>query len=182
MANESMNVTSPKGALMYMTIDGEGKENFDGDGMVYEATIDVPMKDAEPFMDKIDDFMESKAPKGYKQANVPYKTPSDSDKVPEDHVRFTFKTNVTMPSGSKVKVRIYDSNKVETSLPDDVKIGNGSTGYVSGVLRMYDRPKSKEYGASLFLKNVLLLDLVEYTPDSGFDDVDTDDFSLFHLF
>ena len=167
-ATPKKRVTSPIGDLMYVMISGQGKENYDGDGYEYQTCVDVADKDADAFIDEIEDFMEDNAPKGGEQASIPYKTIEDDDTIPEGIVRFTFKTMTEFEDNKGVMkntvIDILDAAGNKTKLPENVFIGNGSTGKAIGSLVLWTRGNRKktEYGASLYLNKVQIKDFTPY--------------------
>jgi len=171
-------VTSPKGSLLYVNITGQGKENYDGDGYDYVATVDVPKKEAKLFMSEIDEFLEDNQPsKSHKLRSLPYRTHKDSDKIPKDMVRFNFKTQTTFESGDTRKINLFNHKNERVSLPDGTKIGNGSVGLISGKITIYTG--KKDYGATLWLNGIQILKFEEYIEDSGFEEQDDGDFENF---
>jgi len=166
-------VTSPIGDLMYINITGQGKENYDGDGYDYVATVDIPKEEAKSFMKEIDTFLEDNKPsKAHKLRSLPYRTSKDNDKIPKGIVRFNFKTQTTFESGDTRKINLFNKDNERRSLPEGTKIGNTSRGRISGKITIYKG--KKDYGATLWLNGIQILKFVEYIEDSGFDEADGD--------
>lgn len=166
-----INVKSPIGTLMYVMVTGKGKENYDGDGYDYQACVDVPEKEAEEFINTIEDFMDDNAPKNGVKAGNFYRTSEEDDTIDEGMIRFTFKTQTEFTdrkgNTKETVVSILDATGEKVKLPDDKLIGNGSTGRATGTCVIWSRGNSKktEYGASLYLNKVQIKDFVPYEGD-----------------
>lgn len=181
-----INVTSPIGDLKYVMITGQGKENFEGTGYDFQACVDVPSKEADDFIDMIEDFIEENEVKGATRAGSFYRTSEDDDTIPKGMVRFTFKTRTefTDKKGDikDTVVDVLNSKGDKVKLPEGKLIGNGSTGRVIGTCVIWERgnTKKKEFGASLYLNKVQLKDFIPYEGEKvdeieggsfkGFDD------------
>lgn len=168
MATNKMNVSSPIGTLMYVMVTGQGKENFEGDGYDYQACVDVPEKEADAFIDQIEDFIEENAPKNGERAGKFFRTSEDDDTIDDGLVRFTFKTQTefTDRKGNvkDTEVGILDASGMRVKLPEGKLIGNGSTGRAIGTVVIWERGNRKktEFGASLYLNKVQIKDFVPY--------------------
>lgn len=162
------NVQSPIGTLMYVMVTGQGKENFEGTGYDYQACVDVPEKEADQFIDLIEDFADANAPKEGKRAGTTYRTSEDDSTIDEGMVRFTFKTKTTFENArgevKDTEVSILDATGNKVKLPDGKLIGNGSTGRAIGSMVLWERGRGKnaEYGVSLYLNKVQIKDFVAY--------------------
>lgn len=164
-----INITSPIGNLMYVMISGQGKENYEGTGYDYQACVDIPDgKEADAFIDMIEDFVEANEVKGAKRTGAFYRTNEDDKTIPEGFVRFTFKTRTefTDKKGNvkDTEVDILDAAGNRVKLPNGKLIGNDSTGRVIGTCVIWERgsSKNKEYGASLYLNKVQIKDFIPY--------------------
>jgi hypothetical protein len=175
-------VKSPKGSLEWVTIDGEGKENLSGK-MQYVANIVVSADD--PILKQIDDFWAANKPKGFtkpaKSLGV-YDHTVDSGKKDEDGKviyepdgtkYLAFKTGVAFPDGSPKTVQVYNAQAKKVSLPEGVKIGNGSMGKISGAMGVYQNKTKQgvviDAGVTLYLDAIQIFMLEEFTEDAGFD-------------
>ena len=168
---------SPKGALEWVTISGEGKENLSGK-LQYVANVVISEDD--PVIAKIEEFWKDNKPKGFKKPAksngvYPHKTRSeDSDEYEEDGDYYlAFKTGTTYPDGSTKKVQVYNAKAAKVELPESTSIGNGSIGIISGTMGIYTT-KSKagaiiDAGVTLYLDAIQLLRLEEFTQDAGFE-------------
>ena len=181
-----INVQSPIGTLMYVMVTGQGKENFEGTGYDYQACVDVPEKEADQFIDLIEDFVEENEVKNAERAGSFYRTSEDDDTIDEGMVRFTFKTQTeyTDRKGNvkDTEVAILDAAGTKVKLPEGKLIGNGSTGRAIGTAVIWERgnSKKKEFGVSLYLNKVQIKDFVPYEGETvdaieggsfkGFDD------------
>lgn len=161
---------SPIGEFNYTVVTGQGKENYDGDGYIYQCLVDVPEDEAQDTIDDIEDFLEDHAPKGAKLVdNRPYQTHDDYDAIPEGMVRFTVKTNTEFEDQKTgdtkdANVLILDTNGKSCNLPEGVLIGNGTTGKAIGTMFTYERGarNNLECGISLGLNKIQIKDFVPY--------------------
>ena len=181
-----INVQSPIGTLMYVMVTGQGKENFEGTGYDYQCCIDVPEKEADQFIDLIEDFVEENEPKNAERAGSFYRTSEDDDTIDPGMIRFTFKTQTefTDKKGNikDTEVAILDAAGQKVKLPEGKLIGNGSTGRAIGTAVIWERGNRKkaEFGVSLYLNKVQIKDFVPYEGETvdaieggsfkGFDD------------
>ena len=187
-----INTQSPIGTLMYVMVTGQGKENFEGTGYDYQCCVDVPEKEANQYIDLIEDFVEENAPKNAERAGSFYRTSEDDDTIDEGMVRFTFKTQTefTDKKGNlkDAEVAILDAAGTKVKLPDGKLIGNESTGRAIGTAVIWERGNRKktEFGVSLYLNKVQIKDFIPYEGEkveaieggsfSGFgDDLQPDD-------
>jgi len=166
MASEKKNVVTPKGELQWVVVNGQGKENYDGDGYEYTASIILTEEEADEFQDMVDDYY---AEQGGQEETCPTKIIRE-DK--EGNLLVTFKTQAEF-EGRPVKVKIVDAYNKPVHLPDDVGIGNGSIGKISGTLSYFKRKKND--GVSLFLKSIKINKFVKYIAETGFEDDDDTD-------
>lgn len=169
-------IATPVGDLKYVYITGKGRENFDGDGYEYQASVVLPKKDGKKLYGKICEFFEEHKPAGFKGDEPMNKIlrPIDGDK---ENVMFSFKTNTTFEDDDgnviKCKVKLKNAKGQERELPDGVGVGDGSRGAISGTMVVYGN--SKKAGVSLFLNTVQITKFVEYVDDDGLDTYDDDD-------
>jgi len=187
-----INVQSPIGTLMYVMVTGQGKENFEGTGYDYQCCVDVPEKEADQFIDLIEDFVEENEPKNTERAGSFYRTSEDDDTIDPGMIRFTFKTQTefTDKKGNikDTEVAILDAAGQKVKLPEGKLIGNGSTGRAIGTAVIWERGNRKkaEFGVSLYLNKVQIKDFVPYEGETvdaieggsfnGFDnDLEPDD-------
>ncbi|UOF80166.1 single-stranded DNA-binding protein [Caudoviricetes sp.] len=185
---ETAKFVTPKGELRWVTITGEGKENMSGKKQ-YVASLVCNPSDPKvvEFQKSIQDFWEENRPAGKKvpkstgiyfanpkrdEAGQPIK--DDNDKVVYDEegdISISVHTGVAFPDGSPKKVKVYNAKAKEVNL-GNIRIGNGSIGYISGAMGIYETkdPKGKtiDAGVTLYLDNIQIVKLVEFTQDSGF--------------
>jgi hypothetical protein len=176
-----MKIATPVGDLKYCSVTGKGRENFDGDGYIYQASVILPKKQGEELYGKICEFFVENKPAGFSGDEPMNKImrPIEGDKK---NVMFTFNTNTTFQNEDgdviKTKVKIKNSKDQERELPDGVGIGDGSRGAISGKLKVYGN--RKKAGVSMFLNALQIIKFVEYKDNDGFDaheDGDFDDFT-----
>lgn len=194
MADNKKYTQSPLGDLMYVMVTGQGKENYDGDGYEYQTCVDVPEKEAQPYIDEIEDFIEDNAPSNAERATNkhgdeirPYTYADEDYTIPEGYVRFTYKTKTEFEDKKTgelkpTKVYILDTNGNTCKLPEYKLIGNGSKGLAIGTMVAWTRGnrKKQEFGGSLYLNKVQIRDVVWYEGEkvealeggsfNGFDD------------
>lgn len=184
-------ISTPKSELVWVNITGEGKENLSG-VMKYVATALVPkdcelVKQIEAFWaeNKPAGFKDTKKtesnPKGYKSNGIyPHKVDSgevdeDGDKVYVEHdelVELRFSTGTTYKDGKQKIIDIYNAKGRKVKLPEDVLIGNGTVGCVSGAMGIYEakaKGKTVDAGVTLYLNAIQIIKLEEYSQDAGFE-------------
>lgn len=182
-------ITTPKAALEWVTITGEGKENLSGK-MQYVANAVVPADS--PVVASIKAFWEANKPKGFKKdakslGIYPHNVPTDEKdedgkviyKEDPDNVVLAFKTGTTYASGDPKIINIYNAKGRKVALPEGVSIGNGTIGCIAGAMGIYAN-KSKvgtviDAGVTFYLNDIQIIKLVEYTQDAGFDAHDDED-------
>lgn len=190
---KNVKIVTPKGELRWVTITGEGKENMSGK-LQYVASLVVPPAVGAEFKAKVLAFWEENKPAGRKvpkSTGVYFADPllgpdgepvkDDADKTvydPEGNVSIAFHTGTTFPDGSTKKVKTFNSKAKEVSL-GDIRIGNGSIGYISGSMGIYENKDSKgkilDAGVTLYLDSIQIVKLIEYAQDSGFAADDSDE-------
>lgn len=181
----SVKVKSPKGELQWLFISGKGKAVKAKPGSYkYQGSVVCDEKDAKPLKDVIDAFWKENKPAGAKKPNTIGYRPATvkTDKVDEDgdpiyaeipgKVEFFFATGTTWPDGKEKAIRTYNAKAREVSLGDK-RIGNGSVGYLSGNMAIYD--VSGNQGVNLYLEAVQLTKFIELSTDDGFEADDDED-------
>jgi len=187
-------IKTTKGTFEWVTISGEGKENLSGK-MKYQANLvidpqNVPADAA--LIAKIDAFWTENKPKGF---NRPPKStgyylhdpvldaagePTYNDEGKkvfnkDGKMHLTFSTDTAFPSGDTKVVKVYNAKANVISLGDK-SIGNGSEGYISGAMGIYEakqKGKTIDAGVTLYLNGVQLTKFVEFSgSDDGFGEED----------
>lgn len=183
MANELVPVVTPVGELHYVQISGQGKLNYNEDGYNYVATVNLTGEKAEHLKAKINEVL-GEVGKGENVKSLGYReiledeegryTPTqntkdrDANAKPTGIFAFTFSTAVAFSDGKPKKISVYNSSTPPVKINlGDKKIGNGSTGALSGKMQRFK--KGKDVGVSLFLNAVQLVNFIEYVGDAGFD-------------
>ena len=184
-------LTTPKGSLQWVFIDGEGSYNDLSEKFEYKATLRLPTDsdEAKALMQKLDTlWAESKEKveydKAYEEAKPAlqakfefhkgYTILEDDDGVPTGDVDFRFKTGTHFKSkvegelGKPVKIQVYNAQAKKVEL-GDTKIGNDSIGRISGSAISWARAKMGSAGISLYLSSVQIIVLEEYT-QNDFED------------
>jgi hypothetical protein len=195
--SKTQKINTPKSELLWVNIDGEGKENLSGK-MKYVATALVPKTSA--VVKAIQEYWAEHRPtgfkltkktddnpKGYKSIGIyPHKVDTgevdeDGDKIYKEHdelVELRFSTDTTWPDGKAKKIDIYNAKGRKVALPEDVKIGNGTLGCVSGAMGIYAQEvkgKVVDAGVTLYLNAIQVIKLEEYSADAGFESHDDDE-------
>jgi hypothetical protein len=176
MANASLKVVTPNGALKYCTITGQGRPKLKAKGkFVYQASVIVTKDQAKEFKKIVDEFFQENKPSGYKKDTPANKIIRDIEGDKKNKL-ITFSTNTVFEvdgEEQKTKIKIKNSKNQERELPEGVSIGDGSKGAISGKLAIYG--DSDDAGVSMFLNAVQITKFVEYKSDDGFEAVDDDD-------
>lgn len=165
---EKQKIVTPIGKLQWVFIDGQGKENLNGE---LQYTVDVVIPQDHPFIESIDAFYEANKPKGAKGAkSLGYKINDDGEAV------ITLKTKTTYPSGDSKKIKVVDGKLRPVELDEGVKIGNGSEGRAAGMMSIYKAGAAT--GVTFYLDSLQLTKLVKYEAGGAdsFDEVDGEDF------
>lgn len=185
MAGTIEHFNTPVGNLTWVFINGNPKKDAKGNER-YVASLELH-KDSAEFKEveaKIKAFWAENKPKGARQKSngirvvqtkVEGKTDDNGDQLYEDTdmMSINFWTGVKFPNGNEKTVKIHNARGSEVSLGSK-KIGNGSTGAISGAMGIYDREDGK--GVTLYLNAIQIKKFVEYTGgDAGFGDVGDDE-------
>lgn len=155
-----MQFTTPKGEIMWATINGKGKTDLNGRD-VYTIDIVATPEDAAPVMAKLDEFWEENKPKGAKAPKT-----SGYKEMDDGRIKFTLKTATVYPSGDQKEIKVYDAKAQLVRLED--KIGNGSIGRASGIAAVYDGGPAAR-GVTLYLDAVQVINLLRYTGGASSD-------------
>lgn len=141
---------SPKGTAAYAWLT-KADTKFNPDG-VFKTSLVVKKADAEPFIEAIRNaYVEELGSKKLAKANL-------SHEVNEEDGTVTFKFK------SQKKPKLFDSKG--RPVTKDISVGNGSVIKISGAFGPYD--KGANTGCALYLNQVQIIDLVEWTGSSAF--------------
>jgi len=182
-------ITTPKGELSWVFIDGEGSLNDLNDKYEYKATL--TLEDTSPdciaLKKKYDDLWDTCAEKkafdtAFESAKPAvqakmefhkgYSPVLDDDEQETGKTQFRFKTSTTYAPkagqevGKAVKVTVYNAKAKKVEL-GDTKIGNESIGKIAGTIASYY--KATNAGVSGYLSSIQLIKLVEYV-DNEFEE------------
>jgi len=200
MANAKENVQSPIGTFEWVFIDGNGKEDLQGNSkfvanvvvdpdQVDETTTDAQAANAKAFIASVEDFWEANKPAAAKgkfanaKSNGIYKHSVDSgekdehgDKIYTETGKYSlsFKTGTTFTDGKAKVIGVANAKGAPISLQGK-KIGNGSRGRIKGAMGIYNF--SPSMGVALYLNSVQLTKFVEFS--DGFDAVEDEDEEAF---
>lgn len=164
---EAVIYTTPKGVFVFANLDKprdyDGNEQF-----AYDVGLVLKGAAADELAAQVDGWMkESKAaqPK-LRKADEPYVPNTDRDKneIPGE-TKFKFKVYATWPDGSSRQPKLWDAGG--NLIPSNIKIGNGSTGYIKYVT--YFTGGGQKAGVMLQPVAVQITKLVK--PTGGFDNV-----------
>lgn len=169
---EAVKISTPIGDLYWVIISGKGKKNYNEDGYEYAASVVLSKKDAEPLLKSIDDLYKNDHKEGCKVKSLGYKICSSDGKSVENdsdgtHLSFNFKTRTKFLDDKPKKITVFNSKAQKVEL-GDIRIGNGSKGAISGIMKHYINGKVD--GVSLWLNAVQISVLNEYSEDSGFEE------------
>jgi len=172
---KAKNFVSEKGELMWMFIDGEGKKDLNGKPR-FQASIRYKNKSKELTEMKkiIAEYWKENGPKGRKQKSngireefekvldkkglvVLDENGSPKEKATGYHL-VNYWTGITFQDGKSKKVDIYNAAGAKVMFTK--KIGNGSIGWISGAMGIYDREDG--CGVTLYLNAVQLYKLIEF--------------------
>lgn len=191
MSSKGVKNTTPVGELNWVNISGQGKENYNQDGYIYTATVNLEGEEAKAEREKIDAEL-GPVPKGKNVKSLGYRnlvrdsegtlrTPNAAGEViverddeevdieeeceETDIWAFTYSTNTTLPDGKTKVIDVYNNDAKKVNLGDKL-IGNGSRGAISGKLKRFER--GKDIGVSLFLHAIQITKFEEYEGGAGF--------------
>lgn len=166
---ELKKIMTPVGELLWVYHSGEGKEDLSGRWQ-YVATLALEGEAAEDLKMQINNFWEEYKPKKGKKEpkSLGFKPEIDADGNETGRTLFVFKTSTTFPNGEKKVVNIYNAKGHRINLGDK-KIGNGSTGRISGFMGIYEA--AGQTGVTLYLNGIQLKTFIEYNPGDNFDDI-----------
>lgn len=186
---EKVKLVSPVGSLQYVHISGQGKQNYNEDGYEYVATIylDKSKPEVKAFMEQIDEIR-SGCPKDKTMQAEGYKTVYADEEgklfVETDNKKFDkelhketglisvqYKTKTTFTDGKTKKIAVYNAKGKKVELGER-RIGNGTTGALSGASEVY--VNGKKTGVSIYLSSVQVVKFVEYVDDGGFAEQEGD--------
>lgn len=180
---ELVKVGTPIGKLMWLNVSGQGKLNYNEDGREYVASVILDKDTAELLIAQIQEVYDADHQSGKNLKSMGYKPcteegknkDEDGNEVTEKNAEyfvFNFKTGTTFKDGKAKKIAIYNANAKKVDI-GDTRVGNGSSGAISGSMRYYIN--GREDGVSLWLNAVQITKLVEYTEDAGFEVYEDED-------
>ena len=191
MGNPTQKIVTPLGELNWVFINGNTKQDLNGNDR-YVASVYFH-KDSPEFKQvekEVKTFWDEHKPKGAKlksngikvvQERVDGEVDDDGEQLYKDteFMSLNFWTGPTFPNGKDKVIKTFNARGSEVSLGDK-KIGNGTTGAISGVMGIYDNgPAAK--GVTLYLNAIQIKKFVEFTGgDAGFEDTgdaEDDDFN-----
>jgi len=166
---ELKKIMTPVGELLWVYHSGEGKEDLSGRWQ-YVATLALEGEAAEDLKMQINNFWAENKPKKHNKPpkSLGFKPETDADGNETGRTLFIFKTSTTFPNGEKKVINIYNAKGNKIALGDK-KIGNGSTGRISGYMGIYESPGG--VGVTLYLNSIQLKKFIEYNIGDNFDDI-----------
>lgn len=178
--SKAQKLITPIGELKWVFIDGEGKEDLNGNPRYVASLCLETSSDAEvKLKGVIDGYWDENKPKGRKCKSKGYyaETANKTDDNPEGeetgNTVFQFWTGTKFPDGKPKLVKVYNAKGNEASLGGK-RIGNGSIGAISGAMGIYDNGPAAT-GVTLYLNAVQIKKLEEFSDDAGFGAVDDGD-------
>lgn len=184
---------SEKGELVYVFIDGEGRKDLNGNNRFTAALrLSDDSEELKRMKKLVTDYWKDHKPKGASlksngiKKEIEYLKDDNGEVLLDEDGKKQFKytgyhliqfwTGTKFEDGSPKKVQIFNKNGDEVDLKGK-KIGNGSRGWISGAMQVYDNGPGAQ-GVTLFLNAIQLAKFVEFegsvilaTPD----DLDEDD-------
>lgn len=129
----------------------------------YMAQLDAQLEEAFEFLTR------NMKPAMAKRVSMkkPYVEELDEEGEETGNFVLTVKAAATWPDGKPVKIGHYDGRGKKIA---PVIAGNGSLVKAHYMLRSYLNAKDKEVGLSLKLRNIQIIELVEFGEDAGFGD------------
>lgn len=188
--SKTKKIETPRGELEWITIDGEGKANLSGK-LQYVANLvlepaDIPAVEAiiKEFWDENKPDKFTKAPKslGIYDHKVASEELDESGKpiyVPSGKKYLAFKTGTSYKDGKPKVIKVLNSKNNPVVL-GSTKIGNGSVGRILGNMGIYlntvpNKPSQIiDAGVTLYLDQIKLLKLVEFSGGAEFSDEDSE--------
>lgn len=181
--NAQLRIKTAVGVLAWVSIHPPGKAKYEAeneDDREYTADIILEGTNAKALIDTLLGMVleNGKPRKGMKLASMPYRIIEDEEKFTGPRLTdnweyqegkkysFHFKTNTTfVVDGEQHKkaIKLWDGFAKEKSLDDTDPIGNGSTGRIKGLARVYER--ARETGVSLYLNELQCIEHKPYSDD-----------------
>lgn len=178
---------SPIGDLEWCIIDGEGKEDLQGN-MKYQVQLVLDGEKEEQLKKELDEFWEANKPAKIKEPKsmgyYAHKVPTgeedeDGAKIYEEtgKTTFAFKTGTEYADGNPKIITIFNDKGKEVDLKGK-KIGNGSRGRINGAMSIYtveQKGKIIQAGVTLYLNAIQLAKFIEYVGGPNFDEMPEDE-------
>lgn len=176
---EKQKFVTPIGELVWVFINGEGREDLQGNKR-YSAAL--RLKDDSPELAEVkatiakywNDNHPAKVDKANSTGVRQELDKSTGKDVPTGYTLVNFWTGVEYPDGSTKNIVVKNAKNQEVALGKQM-IGNGSKGRISGVMNVYYTEKTKLAGVALYLDAIQLTKFVSYSADDGFEAVDDSD-------
>ena len=163
--------TSPKGALKWAFITGEGRRDK------YSIVISVPEEEAKEAMAYIDQWYKDNKPKQAKPRpkSTGYKYEEDEETGERTgNVYFSFSTVTKFPSGDPKVVKVFTAKApVREVQLKEKQIGECSLGRAIGTLAIFEYEGS--FGTTLYLDAVSLSKFLPYVGGVDASSVEADD-------
>ena len=179
---------SPVGKLERVFVTGKGYQAKAKPGRAakdpkYQASVVVTKEVAAPFIKQINDYFAENREKwmkiadaqtiGYRNHSVPTGEKDPETDMPiykEDGlIEFFASTNTTWPDGQERKIKISNAKGREVNLGDK-RVGNGSEGRFSAIMRLYN--VEGNFGVNLYLDGLQFKKFVEYIDGPEFDEIE----------
>lgn len=157
---KAKNFVTPKGELEWVFIDGEGRLDLNGKP---RFSVSLKLKNDSKELAKIEAeiqeyWKENKPPKINKMKSNGIRSVL-KDGEPTGYTYVNFWTGTTFQDGSPKVVDVYNAAGTKVNLGGK-KIGNGSEGFVSGAMAIYEQ--GPQAGITLYLNAVQLTKFEEY--------------------
>ena len=181
----------PIGELNWVFITGEGRDNYNEDGKIYQASIAWPEKIAKPIIKQVRDYYDSFGSDKDQQGGMGFSIGvlvDDGGDEPVEKFVAPAKVKKGMKKSGRIQmafstatefdgkpniIPVYDGTPKRVQLPEGVSIGNGSRGTLQVVIRWGE--SAKKQFISNYLQGVQVTKLVKYEGDVDFEAPDEDE-------
>ncbi len=169
MAVPSKIIATEVNEFTFVSITGEGVDNFDGDAKIYKVVQKVTKKEGKRIRKEILDFWnENKDPKWPEEPknfkNITFEN-KEGDLCISAYSQAEF-------DNRPVKIALVDAKRNPLDMETYGNIGAGSTGSIAIKLKPY-KSGQKSGGVSMFLSAVQLVNFVPRSDTNGTDAFDT---------
>lgn len=177
MALPTKRLTTPKGEITWVFINGNPKKDLNGND---RYTAQVEFKKGSPeakwVTEQIETFWNENKPKGRKcKSNgihpVMEKDPDTGEwTVETDRIAVQMWTGTTFKDDSPKTIDVRNAKNRKVNLGTK-RIGNGTIGRLDGVMAIYDNGPAAS-GVTIYLNAIQIIKFVEFSQEPEFDEED----------